>query len=195
VTELEKADKLREKANVSYTEAKEALANTGGDLLDALIYLEKQGKSVSPVGGGYYSGSGAHKSSQQSGYGSESATGSTSSGRGCGSGESFSDLLKRFGRFCMKVLDKGMANHLDAIKNDELMFSCPALAAAVLVLFFFWVTVPLFVISLFLGFRYQFRGPDLGRDSVNRVMEGASDVADEVRKSFTDDRENGDRGD
>ena len=38
---LEKVDKLRERANVSYEEAKAALEANGWDLLDAMVYLEK----------------------------------------------------------------------------------------------------------------------------------------------------------
>jgi len=41
---LEKIDILKERANVSYQEAKEALENTGGDLVEALIYLERSEK-------------------------------------------------------------------------------------------------------------------------------------------------------
>ncbi|AHM58065.1 hypothetical protein EAL2_808p05620 (plasmid) [Peptoclostridium acidaminophilum DSM 3953] len=41
---LEKIDILKERANVSYQEAREALENTGGDLVEALIYLEKNEK-------------------------------------------------------------------------------------------------------------------------------------------------------
>ena len=56
MTELEKVEKLREKANVTFAEAKEALNNSGGDILDALIYLENQGKVTVPASGGFYSG-------------------------------------------------------------------------------------------------------------------------------------------
>ena len=42
--EFEKVEKLRQRANVSYEEAKEALDKSQGDLLDAMIYLEGQGK-------------------------------------------------------------------------------------------------------------------------------------------------------
>ncbi|MCR1897867.1 DUF4342 domain-containing protein [Irregularibacter muris] len=38
---MEKIDILRERAGVTYKEAKEALENTNGDVLDALIYLEE----------------------------------------------------------------------------------------------------------------------------------------------------------
>jgi NACalpha-BTF3-like transcription factor len=41
---LEQIDQVRERANVSYEVAKEALENNNNDVLEALIYLEKQNK-------------------------------------------------------------------------------------------------------------------------------------------------------
>ena len=41
---LEQIDLLMERANVSYTEAKEALEQTNGDIVEALLYLEKNNK-------------------------------------------------------------------------------------------------------------------------------------------------------
>ncbi len=46
-TELEKIDILRERAGISYEEAKIALDAAGGDLVTALINLEKSGVSGS----------------------------------------------------------------------------------------------------------------------------------------------------
>ena len=40
---LEQVERLREKASVSYGQAKQALEYSGGNLLDALIYLEEKG--------------------------------------------------------------------------------------------------------------------------------------------------------
>ena len=45
--EFEKVEKLRQRANVSYEEAKKALDEANGDVLDAMLALEAQGK-VSP---------------------------------------------------------------------------------------------------------------------------------------------------
>jgi len=178
MTELEKVEKLREKANVGYAEAKEALDNANGDILDALIYLEQQGKSVIPASGGFYSGNGTYAEDQQyAAYGEGYAE---------RKGETFSDLLRRFGRFCLMVLEKGNSNFLDATKGDSLMFSFPVTALVILLIFFFWIIVPLFIVSLFFGFRYHFRGEDLGRDTVNSVMDGAANVVDDVKKSFAD---------
>ncbi len=41
---LELIDELKRRANVSYEEAREALEKTNGDIVEALIYLEKQNK-------------------------------------------------------------------------------------------------------------------------------------------------------
>lgn len=42
---LEQVDKIRERCNVSYAEAKEALVNSDGDVLEAIIYLEQKQKN------------------------------------------------------------------------------------------------------------------------------------------------------
>lgn len=182
MTELEKAEKLREKADVSFAEAKEALDNADGDILEALIWLENNGKAVIPAGGGYFTGAGMPYDEEQ--Y-SEPCGRRTHEYKG----ERFSSVMKRFGRFCLRMLDKGNTNFLDATsRGGEHMFSCPVTVLVILLIFFFWVTVPLFVISLFLGFRYQFRGDDLGRESVNRVMDGAVNVVEDVKKSFREGR-------
>ena len=51
---LEQVERLREKADVSYAQAKQALEYSGGNLLDALIYLKEQGAIPRPQGA-YYS--------------------------------------------------------------------------------------------------------------------------------------------
>lgn len=45
---LELIEMIRERANVSYEEAREALENCNDDIIETLVYLEKQGKIKSP---------------------------------------------------------------------------------------------------------------------------------------------------
>jgi len=181
MTELEKVEKLREKANVTFAEAKQALDNSSGDILDALIYLENQGKVTVPAGGGFFSG--ADSTVQTELPSSPAGSGDKSDG---GSGEEFADLMKKFGAFCLKMFNKGINNHLEATKGDQHLFSCPVLIVILLTIFFFWVTIPLFIISLFCDFRYRFTGADLGKESVNSAMDSAHNVVDDVKKSFTE---------
>jgi len=181
MTELEKVEKLREKANVSFAEAKEALDNSKGDILDALIYLEKNGKVTEPAGGGFFSG--ADIPAQEV---SAASTNNANQNGNTGSGEEFADLMKRFGAFCLKMFNKGLNNHMVATKGDQQLFSCPVLIVILLSVFFFWIIGILFVVSLFCGFRYHFTGADLGRDSVNAVMDGATNVVNDVKRSFAE---------
>lgn len=173
---IEQVEKLREKANVSFEEAKAALDASNGDLLDAIILLEKQGKISPPAGGGYYnsnSSASEEKEIAQVQKCSETRR-----------GESFSDLLKRFGRFCVKLVGKGNRNYFEAEKNGKVEVSVPVTLLVLGVVFFFWIVIPLAIVGLFFGFRYRFRGDDLGRESLNKVMDSATDTAENIKKSF-----------
>lgn len=175
---LEQVERLREKANVSFEDAKSALEASDGDLLNALIYLEKAGKVTPPPGNGFYSSQGDAKAEETK----------TEENEKKNKGESFTDILKRFGRFCGKILHKGNTNYLEAQKGDNTVFSMPVTVVVVLTIFLFWVVVPLFIISLFCGLHYHFRGKDLGRDAVNKVMDGASNTVDDIKRSINNDK-------
>ena len=183
MTELEKVEKLREKADVSFAEAKEALDQANGDILDALIYLEQQGKSTVPAGGGYFSAAGPDEQEYQQEYRAEPATPRKNTGEG------FKEMLKRFGRFCLYLLHKGNTNYLDLSKRGNLILSLPVTVVVVLLVFLFWLTIILFVISLFCGVRYSFRGAELGRESVNRAMDDAAYAVDDIKKTFSNHAE------
>lgn len=162
---LEQVERLREKADVSYAQAKEALEYSGGNLLDALIYLEEKGAIPRPEGA-YYSTRGESTASTQ---------------------ESRADVLpelvreeKRarpkigiFRRIRYALLD----NELEIWRRDQPVTALPVLILILLLVFAFWVTVPLLILGLFLGFRYRFSGPDLERDSINDVMGSVADGA------------------
>ena len=182
---LEQVDKLRERANVSFADAKEALDQSNGDLLDALIYLEQNGKAVPPPGGGSYSSGGAGDSSGNSGGNARPEK--RKANREKRGGETFGDMMRRFGLFLCRLFTIGNTNFLVAEKNGNTLFACPVTGLILLVIFLFWITIPLFILSLFFGFRYRFEGAEIGRDSVNNVMSGASDAAEELKNSFKND--------
>lgn len=178
---LEQVERLREKTNVSFEDAKAALEASNGDLLDAIIFLEKQGKVSPPAGGGYYS-------SQDTSPEEKKEAGEKQKKR-ARAGESFGDMMKRFFRFCCGILNKANNNYLEAQRADGPTFSLPVTVVVVLLIFFFWVVVPIFILSLFFGFRYRFRGRELGKEAVNKVMDGASDTVDEIKRSFSGEKE------
>lgn len=174
---LEKVEKLREKTGVSYEEAKAALLRNGGDLLEALIDLERQGRPDAPQPGGFYStkAGGTDEDPCQlvlfpQGSGKGGKNGWTDGAKFW----SFDEIWQAF----RDLLRRSVTNQFEIWRSDRLITSMPVLVLLFLAVFFFWLTLPLLIVALFFGFRYRFRGPDLGKDAVNKVMEGVSTTVD-----------------
>jgi len=91
MTTLEQVEKLCAMANITYEEAKTALDAANGDLLEAIIYLEKQGKVTAPTGGGYYN---SGKTADPNG-GAYKETGWERQHHHCHGGKGFFSLLKK----------------------------------------------------------------------------------------------------
>ena len=170
---FEMVEKLRTKANVSYEEAKAALEASDWDMLDALVLLENEGKVKD-----------APETKEYTTQEKKSYNWNT------GSGEvrvTFSGAMSKLWAWIKKMFQKGNANHLVISRRNrslpnqplEELISVP-LTLAVLVIFFLWHYIfwgiVLVFISVILGARYSFRGPDInGR--VNDFMGKAQDKA------------------
>lgn len=156
---LEKIEKLRERAQVSYDEAREAYDHCNGDLLDALIYLEKQGKVKPPQGDGYYRSEqtvqgGTHEEQDSKDWSWEGKEERSNSSNG------FKDALQQIWGFFSTLLQKGNSTSFEVLKDREHMASFPVTVLVLLLIFAPWITLPLIVIGLFFGFHYQFVSMD-----------------------------------
>ncbi|WP_407314370.1 ubiquitin [Desulfosporosinus sp. SB140] len=182
MTTLEHVEKLCAMANISYEEAKAALDAANGDLLEAIIYLEKQGKISAPTGGGYYSSAKTNDPNAESFK--ENCWGKHHHHHHCHDGKTFFSVLKSIGKFCVKMIRRGNANSFEVLKGDEIKASFPVTVLALLLICAFWVTIPLVVIGLFFGLRYRFNGPDFSGNTVNDAMDSAADAAENLKKSI-----------
>ncbi|EGW36269.1 UBA/TS-N domain protein [Desulfosporosinus sp. OT] len=179
MTIVEQVEKLCAMANISFEEAKAALDAANGDLLEAIIYLEKQGKIHAPTGSGYYSSEKIIDTS---------AVAYKENGReqhhNCHKGKTIITIIKDIGKFCLKMLRKGNINTFEVLKGEEIKASFPVTVLGLLLIFAFWVTIPLIIIGLFFGFRYRFNGPDFSNNTVNDAMNSAADAAENLKKSI-----------
>ena len=175
MTNIEKVEKLREKANVNYADAKDALERSDWDVLDAMILLEKNGKIPT------------EQNIVEVAYTTKDDEPNTEQGTAsAGSTPGFGDLLARFFRFIGKLIKKGNANTLIVEKDSETIVGVPVTIFVLLGLFAFWAIIPLLIVGLFFGFKYSFSGPDLGKENINSAMHKATDVADGIKKEFND---------
>ena len=174
---LEQVEKLKEKANVSYEEAKAALDVAGGDMLDAIIHLEQQGKVNAPANDGKFSTTSAKEETDE-----EKKKRNKEKEKEYG--ETFSSILGRLVRWCGRIIAKGNTHMFEVRRNGEVLVSIPLTVLILLLIFAFWVVIPLIIIGLFFGCRYYFRGPDLEKTGVNKIMDAAADAADDFKKEI-----------
>ncbi|MBO4652071.1 MAG: DUF4342 domain-containing protein [Lachnospiraceae bacterium] len=176
----EKIQKLCLKMNVSEKEADDALRACGDDILDAALYLEALGRVRTPSGGFYTEIPGPERT--------------VKSENNRHASESFGEAVKRFGRWFVGVLKKGMNNYMEVRKNGETSFRVP-LTIFVIALFTpaLAVIVALLVVGLFFDYNYHFTGPDLKDNNIgNAAAEGCYNVARDIKKNLAgDDGANG----
>ena len=174
---IEMVEKLRKRANVTYEEAKAALEASEWDLLDAIVKLEKEGKVEKA----------AYTTKRESTEEERRESGSSGSERPRGDG------FERFMAFVGRAIKKGNANSFCVLRHGEERFRLPVTALVLLLIFTFYLTLPLMVLGLFFGFHYRFAGPELGRDKINDAMEKAAQAAEkvkeEVKKEWQDEKD------
>ena len=169
--QMEKVDKLRERANVTYEEAKAALESNNWDLLDAMVALEKQGKTSGPEQSNY-----STSYEQQQEYIKVRDKVYEQQNTKPHVGRTIRDTIRRFLRICLD-------NSFCVKRQDEVIFKLPLIILVLLVLVACKVVLAVGVIALFFGFRYSFEGKD-DLKQANDFMEGAGNVAESFKEGF-----------
>lgn len=153
---IEMIEKLREKADVTYDEAKEILESLNWNMLDALIALEKEGKL---------------KKTENSSYTTKQETPENFDNFADDKNrESFGSVMKKIFRWIGNVLSRGMDNKLCIANENSDFISIPLTILAVLMIPAFWLIVIALCVAFFTGCTFSIEGPDLGTEKVNSVM-------------------------
>ena len=190
---LELVEQLREKTGVTYAQAKQALEYSGGNMLDAIIYLEERG-AIPREEGAYFSTRSemppppppppealsplAEKKSRKEKR-EDKKTGAlhVKVTWSKDSGKNLFTTLRRW------LID----NELEIWRKDKPITALPVLILVLLLFFAYWLVIPVLVVGLFLGFRYRFSGPDLEREEINGVMGSVADTASELSRQVMEE--------
>ena len=188
---LEQVEKLREKTGASYEACKDALERSDGDMLDAVIYLEKLGEARAAGKGASFTTEPVESAAEAVKRALTLPTGTTKKGKG--KDAEWKDWARDVGEMGVNLLRHSTVNQLEVWRHDKLMTSIPILILALLIILAFWITIPLIIVGLFIGCRYRFVGPDLGKESINDVMDNVSatvdDMVGQVKREFGDSKE------
>lgn len=172
---LEQVERLREKADISYEEAKAVLEEAGGSVLDALILLEKRGRINAGAGhSAHYSTRPGGESGPSAPHPQPAAEPEPDDGQKGGLWHTIQDLLRR-----------GLQDSLEVWRREELMVSIPLLIAILLLILAPWICLPLLVLGLLLGCRYRLAGPDFddspAGETVNRAARTVGDTVEKMK--------------
>ncbi|MDR1159217.1 MAG: DUF4342 domain-containing protein [Syntrophomonadaceae bacterium] len=182
---LEMVEKLCSKADVTYDEARSALTEAGGDILEAIIALEKQGKVKAPDNGGKYSSQ--DSAIPQAAYSGQENADRSHQYTNHKNSKKFSSSIKNFIHWCGRIINKGNNNFLDMTKEGQTVIVMPVTAVVLLLVFAFWIVVPISILALFFGYKFSFRGKELGTEKVNSVMEKVSQTTDNIKQEIKHD--------
>lgn len=170
---MEKVESLREKTGVTYTEAKAALEQNGGDLLEALCWLEQHGKTQMV---------GAFCSTEDREPPREEPQPENDPPRQEGA---FKQGCRSLWEGIVNLIRKGNQNQLVMTSREgRREFSLPVTLFVILLIACFWLVLVLMVVALFFGNSFSFEGPELGKEEINDAMGKATDFADSIKQEF-----------
>ena len=175
MNEFEKVDRLRERASCTYEEARDALNEANGDLLDAMVILEQKGKTTQPQVSTF-------RTTYEEHGGYERVEPETADDTDAG--ERFSASLKRFLRVVgRKLRDNEFCayNGRKERQKGKPTIQIPVWLAIVILLLCWGWLVPLMVILMFFGWRYGFSGKD-NLSEVNDILDRAGNAAENARE-------------
>ena len=170
---LEKVELIREKCNVSYEEARNALEACNGDVLDAIVMLENEHKVTERM----------PKVEQEAAPEAtyelpEAPAGATEHTESKAAG-----AWKRFCTKCKEIWNAGMEMTFVVERKDERVLALPV-AIVVLGMLVWGATLWLLVFGLFFGMRYHIEGVGKTAQTVNDAMDKAAEVADNIKESI-----------
>ena len=173
---FEKVEKIVEKTGVSYEDAKKALEESNYDMLDAIIALERQGKVNEPKEGTYTAGASQDMQNVQK-YESDCKK------------NNFKEGFRKLADIFRTAFRKSLEINFCINKDGRNVIAVPLLVLILLLIGFFWITLPALIIGLFFGISYSFTGVDKVVVDVNSVCDKASQTAENIKNEFKKENE------
>lgn len=172
VDKLKLVEKLREKTEITYEDAKRVLEINNWDILDAILYLEKQGKVKSPSISIFYTNE--YKES----YEEENTKSNFEEVKKDSNYKSNNTFEGIFEVIC-KAIDTCNNIFIEIKGKNNFFLKFPLTVVIILLIFGFWLLIPLVVIALFLDIEFSVESKNINTDKINDIL---SKISKEVQK-------------
>lgn len=161
-------EKLKNKTNITYDEAKEALEKSNWDILDAMVLLEKEKKIETPAVSVYFTND--SKIDEEENYDIAKIEKSNRKRSSNGIFE-----------FICDVIDKCNNTFFVIKKNERVIVKLPMTAMILLIFFSFGTLVILYIVALFFEIDFSIVSRDIKTDKVNNIFNEISKYAKEIK--------------
>lgn len=172
VDKLKLVEKLREKTGITYEDSKRVLEINNWDILDAILYLEKQGKVKSPSISIFYTNE--YKES----YEEENTKSNFEEVKKDSNYKSNNTFEGIFEVIC-KAIDTCNNIFIEIKGKNNFFLKFPLTVVIILLIFGFWLLIPLVVIALFLDIEFSVESKKINTDKLNDIL---GKISKEVQK-------------
>ncbi len=172
---LEKVEKIREKTGVTYEDAKNALEACEYDILDAIVYLEKLGKVKAPEVNSY--------STSQKQPSAEFELAQASYEDSCKK-KTLGEGVDRFFDWCGRVIRKGCDTTFNVDHAGKQIMAMPVIVFVLLLIFAFWVMLPLLIVGMFCDCKYHFEGVGKVSVDLNDMCDKAAGACENIKRDI-----------
>lgn len=169
---LKLVDKLREKTNISYEEAKIVLENNNWNILDALLYLEESGRVKKPSVSIFYT--------NEAKYSEVSKEIRNNEENKYKNNKSFQGVFESICKF----IDTCNNIFIEIKKKDKVFLKIPLTVVAILSFFMFWIIIPLIVVGLFFDIEFYVYSNRVNAGKVNKVLSEISENVKVIKEKF-----------
>lgn len=177
---LKLVDKLKEKANVSYEDAKNALESTDWDILDATVYLENKGKIRKPSNSIFYTNE-CKETNNKNEVINYYENKKENKYRSRNNFEGIFESICKYIDTCNNIL-------LEIRSKNREILKIPLTVVIVLLFFTFWIIIPLMIVGLFFDIEFYISSRKINTDKVNKVFSEISrnikKIKEELKKRF-----------
>lgn len=156
-------DKLRNETNISYEEAKIALEKSNWDILDAFVYLEEKGKVQKPSVSIFYTNE--YKES----YNHNEIIINKGQENNYNNAKRDNTFEGIFVKVC-KIIDTCNNIFFEIKKENKVFLKIPVTVIILLLIFAFWIVIPLYITGLFFDIEFSLTGKRVELSKINNVL-------------------------
>ncbi|MGL4107388.1 ubiquitin [Clostridium sp. LP20] len=178
---LKLVEKLKEKTNISYEEAKEAMEKSNWDILEAMLYLEEKGRIPRPSTRIFYTNEYKENNKHEDQINNKDKKNHYYNEK---KGNIFGGIFE----WVCKFIDT-CNNILFEIRKEDIVFlSIPITVIGLLLIFTFWIVIPLAIVGLFFDIEFSLSSNKVDIGKVNNIFkllsENIKKLKEELRKGI-----------